>query len=158
MNDNPINAGGVIFYKFTKNNMKILLINSKRFIEDLGGTAEVIDDSIYDCVAREVEEESNKVFKKNNILKRIKKSDFLYMPKSKYIVFFVKCTKKEENLKSINFGKKEIHDDIDRTVRWYSLKIVLTSEIIGRLNYRIRNGSVFKKLRDIRDDKFSHDE
>lgn len=156
--DLPVTAGGVIFYKFTKNTMKILLIDSDRFIEDIGGTAEVKDIDIHDCIAREVEEESNNVFKKNNILNRIKKSNYIYLPNSKYIVYFIKSTKKEELLRAVDFGKKEIHDNIKRTIKWYDIKKVLTSKIINKLNYRIRNGTVFKKLRDLRDEKFYYDE
>jgi hypothetical protein len=156
--DKPVTAGGVIFYKFTNSTMKILLIDSDRFIEDIGGTAEVKDKDIYDCVAREVEEETNNVFKKQNVLNRIKKSSYIYLPKSKYVVYFIKSTKKEELLKVVNFGKKEIHDNIERTIKWYDVKKVLKSAIIQRLNYRIRNVTIFKKLRDLRDEKFSCDE
>ena len=149
--DKPVKAGGVIFYRFKKNIMELLIISSRGGLEDIGGCTDKKDKDIYSTVSREVEEESNSIFTQKNIKKRIKKSDtYIYNKRSKYVIFIIPATTKEEKLKSSHFGKKEIHDDIKRTISWISLSSFLLPEVIQhKLNWRLKHKTLFTALKNI---------
>jgi hypothetical protein len=146
-----ISAGGVILYRFKNGNMELLLVENRGLYEDLGGRVDKADKDIYSTVAREANEESNKLLSKSKIKKRIKDAPFAYMKRSKYIVYIIKANTDEIKLKSIDFGDKEIHDDIFRKVKWIPLDIFLSKDIIAhKLNFRLKNKSLFTKLIEIK--------
>ena len=154
---NDVSSGGIIFYRVGENNIDLLLIENERSIEDLGGCTDNEDSDIYETVAREVEEESNNIFNKKNLIKRLKdpSTKFIYTKKSKYVIFILQATKEEKKLKKSDFGIKEIHDNIDRAVKWIPLEIFLDKDIINeRLNWRLRNGILFKLLNEIKNEYF----
>lgn len=150
--DKPVVAGGVILYRFIGQEMEILLSENRGYYEDLGGCTDEDDDNIIATVTREAFEESNKLL--NIKLKRLEDGEFAYMEKSKYVVYVIKATKKEEALDSDDFGDKEIHDDINRTIKWISLDTFLKKEVIQyKLNWRLKNKALFDILKNIKKDK-----
>ena len=152
-----VKAGGIIFYRYTKKSIDLLLINSERSIEDLGGCSEKGDVDIYYTTAREVEEESNKQFNKRNLIKRLKheSTKHVYTQKSKYVIFVLKATEDEQKLKKEDFGNKETHDNIKRQVKWIPLEYFLKADVIkDRLNWRLKNATLFKIFKEIKNKKF----
>lgn len=150
----PIRAGGVIIYRKTKdNNIDLLLIFSRGVYEDIGGRTDNNDDNIYDTVAREVEEETNKVITYDSIVDRLSDAKYVYFSQSKYIIFIVEATKKESKLDSEVFGDTEIHDNISRSIQWVPLDTILETSVIKyKLNYRMKNPHLFNKLKNIQKD------
>jgi hypothetical protein len=138
---NEIRAGGVIFYKFQGGKLKLLLINKThdQLYEDFGGKTDMEDYTILDTITREIYEESNKIIKKKFIMRKLlnKNSCELYNNKSKYLVFLIKLN---FHVTGKQFGNKEIHDDIDRTVEWIDYekyeKLKLKNKINPRLNFK----------------------
>lgn len=152
--EQPMKAGGVILYRFNKNSVEILLTESRGLLEDLGGCTDIKDKNIYHTVSREVDEESNSLIKKKDIMKRIKDAQWSYSSRSKYVIFLIKANEKEEKLKSSDFGKKELHDDIKRTISWMKIDDFLMNEVIThKINFRLKNRDLFNKLKAIKLDK-----
>lgn len=93
--DKPVTAGGVLFYRQTDNTIDLLMVDSRGGYEDLGGCVDSKDKTVLHTVSREVEEESNEQFIKKNVLKRVKKcNDYIYMKRSKYVVYILPATKR----------------------------------------------------------------
>ena len=154
---NDVTSGGIIFYRYTAKSIDLLLINSERSIEDLGGCTEKGDIDIYYTVAREVEEESNKKFNRKNLIKRLKNDStkHIYTAKSKYVIFILRATEKEQKFKKEDFGTKETHDNIERQIKWMPLEFFLKTDIIkDRLNWRLRNPALFNVFKEIKNKKF----
>lgn len=133
-----IKAGGVIFY----HNGELMMILKKGKIEDFGGKTDEFDKSIYDTVGREVEEESNNIFKKDDIIEMIKGQEYVYNAKSKYALFFIKL---DEKIDCSIFGEKEIHDNINRTVIWIPMKDFEKT----KKNFRLTYHKVLKKINSL---------
>uniref|UniRef100_A0A6C0BDR4 Nudix hydrolase domain-containing protein n=1 Tax=viral metagenome TaxID=1070528 RepID=A0A6C0BDR4_9ZZZZ len=141
-----ITAGGLILYKKDKSgNLKLLLIKKKGMYEDIGGKIDLGDKTIYDTVAREVEEETNNVISSNSIIERIKKAQYFYSGHSKYVIFVVKANSNERHLRKEDFGETELHDDIERTIKWTSLIKFMKN----KMNWRMRNKQLFDKLYEL---------
>lgn len=148
--EKPVRAGGVIFYRRVENKIDVLLVENKGYYEDLGGCTDEGDKDIYDTVAREVEEESNNIFKRARLRKRILKADYVYMTRSKYIVYIIEASKKEAKLKQADFGDREIHDNFARTVKWIPMDIFLNADVIKhKLNFRLKNKNLFDKIKQL---------
>lgn len=147
----PIRAGGVMFYKVNDGNIDLLLIhnNVRDYYEDFGGCTDEKDKSIEETIAREVEEESNGKFKKNNIIQRLKFAKKSYTNTSKYLMYFIQVNTEEEQYVSEDFGDKETHDNISRTINWYPLENVLKDEFISKLNPRVNNKFMIKALENL---------
>jgi hypothetical protein len=151
--DKPITSGGVIIYRFIKNNMELLLSDTRNNYEDLGGMIDEKDKDILSTIAREAFEESNNLLKKTTIKTRLKKSNYIYVPKCKYIIYIIKANSLEEKLSSLDFGDKEIHDNIDRKIKWIPLDIFLLPETIKyKLNWRLKSKLLYDKLKEIKND------
>lgn len=148
VDNNLIYAGGVIFYRIRNDNMELLLLKSKsrQKYEEFGGTIDKYDKDIYETVCREVEEESNNVIKRNEIINDVVTSEYVCSQKSKYIVFIVKAIDRICNLESTIFGEKEIHDNIERTVKWITLKDFYNFVKSKEINFRLVNKTLFDKL------------
>lgn len=143
----PITAGGVLIYKNFGGKLKFLVIDSRNMYEDIGGKIDQEDNTIYDTVAREVEEETNGQIKAKNIVNRVKNAPYIYTPRSKYVIFIVQASSREELLKKEDFGDMEIHDNFKRYIGWIEKSILLTPEIIKtKLNPRMRNRLLFLEL------------
>ena len=101
-----IKAGGILFYKIVNNVPEFLLIEESKFISDFGGKTELYDDTIYDTIAREVDEETNSIFDKETILNILYDNNkFFYVCKSKYLLFLIDYNKYSHKLTNIK-GKE----------------------------------------------------
>lgn len=149
-----VTSGGVLLYRFVKGNMELLLVESRGGLEDLGGQIDNDDKDIYSTVAREANEESNELLSKITIKRRIKKAQFAYIEKSKYVVYVIEADKKEIKLSSSDFGDTELHENILRKIKWIPLDIFLLPDIIKhKLNWRLKNRALFDILKQIKNDK-----
>jgi 8-oxo-dGTP pyrophosphatase MutT (NUDIX family) len=149
-----VTSGGVIIYRFGDLGMELLLVNSRGGYEDFGGKIDGSDQSIYKTVARETYEESNKLLNKKQIEARLVTAPYIYIKNSKYVCFIIEATHAESLLQSEDFGDIEIHDNIERTVKWIPLSMILTPEIIKhKLNWRLKSSALFAKLNEINNQK-----
>jgi len=150
MNDpiKPIRAGGVMFYKHKKSKVEILMIKKTHQLvyEDVGGKTSIYDNDIYETIAREVSEETNNLINSNIIKKQMLYSKCIYMPHAKYLLIIVKANSYEKKLTEKDFGDKEIHDDIDRTIEWINLNDFLENKL--RVNPRLHSSELKEYLSD----------
>jgi len=152
--DVVVSAGGVILYRINNNQLELLMMTNRGKYEDLGGTTDNRDKDIYDTIAREVWEESNELIDEKSIRSRIEamalEKDMIISKTSKYVLFIMKANSSEKKLTSEQFGDREIHDDIPRTVDWISIDEFLKKETIkDKLNFRLKNKNVFDYLRKL---------
>lgn len=146
----PTRAGGVIIYKFTRKGMELLLIENRGQYEDIGGCTDKSDKTYIDTIVREVYEETNKLIKRKNTRQKIASSQNVYISTSKYVIHFIEATEKQKKFTQKDFGPKELHDNIERTIQWIPLTHFLDSNIIAyKLNFRLKNKLVFDKLKQI---------
>ena len=154
MNDKKkeIRAGGVLFYRIIDTHCDFLMMYNewRKTMEDFGGRTSEEDKSIEDTVSREIEEESNGIFKKEDIKKRLNYSTSynVYIKQSKYLVYFVKITKKELKLKKSDFGNLEIYDNLKRTVDWIQVEDLLEDSDI-QLNPRLAHKQIYYQILNI---------
>lgn len=143
-----VRAGGILFYKYTDDmtNFDLLLINSRNNYEDFGGCTDNDDKNILDTVAREVEEESNHIFKKEFVMDKIKETEPVYIKHCKYALYFIELN---EYYDPIDFGDREIHDNINRTVEWISYDNFSDQDFINKLNFRLKSYNVLNYLKKI---------
>ena len=137
--NNEIRAGGIIYFRYNSkiNDVEFLMIKCNDKYEDFGGKTDKIDMSIEETVAREAEEESNNIFKKENTMNSIGKCKIVYTRNSKYIVYLIKTN---EDYKCEEFGDKEIYENIPRTVEWISSSKLLDPEFINtKLHIRLKH-------------------
>lgn len=147
---NEIKAGGILFYIYdTKDNnkLKFLLIKSRNLYEDFGGRTDTADSSIQETVCREADEESNNIFKKEELINNIKDTESIYIPWTKYVLYFVELN---ELINPILFGTKENHDNIERTVEWIDYDVLINNA--KSLNFRLRNKYFFTKINELNKD------
>ena len=149
--DRPVTASGALIYKNIKNKLYLLVSDNRNKYEDIGGKIDPEDATIQDAAGREIEEETNGMIKKKDIIDRLKKTtQYIYMPKSKYVVYLVEATENEQKLKKEDFGTKEIHDGFDRTIGWISREELCKPNVIKfKLNWRLKSKALFDKLSDI---------
>jgi len=146
--DQPVMAAGVIIYKIKKNVVSVLLSKNRNQYEDLGGRVDLDDETIFDAVVREAYEETNEIIDKKKLKKRLSTAKYFYNKKSKYVVYLVKANNKEKKLKSNMFGDKEIHDNIDRKIKWIKItKILDTTKT--KLNFRLLNKNLLDSLNSL---------
>lgn len=143
--DKPIRAGGILFYYQKEGEPEILMIKNQDRYEDFGGRTDNCDNSIEDTIAREVEEESNCVFHRQEIKSYLNDQNTIRMHNSKYLLYFVKLDKHYD---PVVFGDKEYHDGFDRTVEWIPYTQLMDKDFIkSSLHYRLRNKNFFDGLR-----------
>lgn len=144
--DHPVRAGGVIFFRFRKKRLQLLLIESKRGIEDIGGCSDAIDTCSDDMVARETDEETNQVVTKEEVHRLFKKKPVVhfYSKQSKYLFHIIRATKRIGRLTSDLFGDREYHDDIERSIGWVNYPFV-----DKKLQYRMKEWGLHKILKAI---------
>lgn len=134
-----IKAGGILFYKIEDNSVKFLMIRNRDRYEDFGGCTDNCDKNIQDTIAREVEEESNKLFSKSNILERMGKTEPIINKTSKYLLYILKLVDHELQFTGNEFGTHETHDDIDRTVEIVDIDKFKDSDFLySEVNFRLR--------------------
>ena len=141
---NPVTACGCLFYRHN-NGIELLLISYSDpkwpRLDDFGGKIDITDSSIDNAITRETIEESNDVIS-TEIMNNILFSEIFYNPSSKYVVKLVERGLDFYPDTSV-FGAREIHDNIDRTIRWYKYR-----DIREQLAYRLYNN---KELMDFLD-------
>lgn len=150
-----ITAGGVILYRIINNKVELLLATNRHKYEDLGGRTDNEDKDISNTISREVYEESNKLINKQSILNRIKsrikRKDYILSKTSKYLLFIIPANHNESKLESKQFGDKEIHDNIPRTICWVPISEFLDPETIkNKLNFRLKNRNIFEYIKKLK--------
>lgn len=147
-NEKPVRAGGILFYKknIETDKYELLLIHSRNQYEDFGGCSDVKDKNIQDTIVREVYEESNKIFKKKFIRKKIKNSEPIYIPRCKYLMYFVELDK---YYNPTDFGDTEIFENIQRTVHWIDYDNFENEDFINSLNFRLKGYSILNHLKNL---------
>jgi hypothetical protein len=150
-NDNKyeIKAGGVMIYKKNNNTIDFLMVYNRQRYEDLGGCTDLGDSEINITIAREVEEESNKLFNQKDIFKRIKEADYYVSPKSKYMFYLIEATDTESKFVSTDFGDRELHDDIPRTIEWINISRFSDKDFLNKLNFRLKTREFFAKIKEL---------
>lgn len=149
--DLELRAGGLIFYKINKDNHEpeFLMIKCCGKYEDFGGKTDSQDNSIIDTVSREAEEESNGIFKKKRVKGLIKNRPGSYCKHSKYIVYVCKA---KRDYDPAEFGEKEYHDNIERTVEWIPYTDLVSDDFIKNyLHTRLRFKYFFSRINNIFD-------
>ena len=146
----PVTAAGALLYKKVGDSMKLLLIETKGKYEDIGGKIDPVDKDIIDAAAREVEEETNGLIKGESIKDRLKVAPYIYVPRSKYVIFIIEANVSEKKLKKEDFGDREIHDNFARTIGWISREeLTKPATVQHKLNWRLKSKSLFDKLIEI---------
>jgi hypothetical protein len=146
----PITAGGVMIYKYVQNKMMLLIIETDGKYEDIGGKIDPIDDDIFCAVAREIQEETNNHILSNDIIERLKLAPYIYVPKSKYVIYLVEATNTEKKLKKSDFGDMEEHDAFPRTIGWISRDVLIKPQNVQyKLNWRLKSKALFDQLIEI---------
>jgi 8-oxo-dGTP pyrophosphatase MutT (NUDIX family) len=128
-----LRAGGVLFYRTIQDKKEILMIKKGERWEDIGGKTDIGDTCIEDTVAREVDEETNSVIKKQYIRKQLD-TGFPVYSATKYVLYFIKANQYERKLCTEDFGTTEFVDNICRTLHWISLENVKTITLHPRLS------------------------
>ncbi len=134
----PLRAGGVLFYRRYNGEMEVLLIkNGEDRYEDIGGKTDAADGSIYDTIARETWEETNKKISAQVVkrqLQTLQPGMSIYTRQSKYLMLIVRANSYECRLTSDDFGPMELHDQFARTVHWVPVKDLEGLILHPRLN------------------------
>ena len=145
-----ISAGGVLFYYIDDGNMKILMSTYKDGrMSDFGGRINEDDQDINETIAREVEEETNGIYRRSYVLKHLKNSKSFYTEKSGYLIYLVKL---DEDIDVKLFGDWEFSDDIPRRVMWIPYKIFMSKRFMEhKLAHRLYNKDLLKKINEIND-------
>ncbi len=120
----PIRAGGVIFYKIDTLTKQIKMLmqyterldqrtNIKRHVyEDIGGKTDEIDNNINDTIIREVVEETNGIITKEIVQDYLdkenhKKNQCYYLKHSKYYLILIEANKNIIDIDRRSYGKVE---------------------------------------------------
>ena len=146
----PVIATGILIYKNVCGNMKLLMIDVDNRYEDIGRKIENQDKTIYDTVCRGIEEETNGIIKRDDIYDRLHKSQYIYNPKSKYVIHILEASITEKKLQKNDFGDKEIYNQRNRIIGWIDRKKIANRNIFKfKLNNRIQNKILFNTLLSI---------
>ena len=139
----PIMAGGVLFYKYEENEIKVLVINKNNRYEDFGGKIDSKKDkNIIDTISREVAEESNNLFQNDYIIKKLKSSNPIYLKDSKYLLYVLEL---EKEYPEDDFSNREYHTNCFRNVELILFDNFITKLIHPRIGI-CKNKKFMKKL------------
>lgn len=140
-----IRAAGVLPYVRTEEGVEFLMIRCNRKYEDFGGKTDIVDKSIEETAARETEEESNCILKKDMLLEKIKNNSIpAYSKHSKYILYFVEV---DEYYHPRKFGTREKHENIKRTVEWVPIEKFKDIKFIEKyVHFRLKFSYFFNCL------------
>lgn len=130
---NYVTAGGILFYRYNKNRIEVLLIKKKDQYEDIGGKTEPFDTSILHTATREVEEETNAMIQSRHITPLLYKSHKLYSVQNKYVLYLVKANKYIRKLTTDKFNTHELLYNIPRTIHWVQLSDLYFKKLHPRL-------------------------
>jgi 8-oxo-dGTP pyrophosphatase MutT (NUDIX family) len=139
--DNWVSASGILFYKIINNECYLLLIKYNDLkcdrYDDFGGCIDQCDQSIYDAMIRECQEETNGVINKYIIDKYLQKDYDLHHNKYSRYLGFLKQVDNDFFPDTSVFGNLEIHDNLKRIVQWikYSKDINLPYRLKDTVNF-----------------------
>jgi len=138
----PTTAAGILFFKVIDGKIYLLLIsyNEKKYslLDDLGGRAEVYDQSIFQTINREVAEESNDLIQVDS---QNLQCNQVYVADSKYLCLIVKLDSDAYQDTSI-FGTFESTNKFERTIKWYEF----TDQLKPQLSHRIRQSDIYDAI------------
>lgn len=141
-----IKAGGVLFYRSIGKEIEFLMIKNRNIYEDFGGCTDAKDADIFETIAREVDEESNGIFKKKDVLIKLSVNEPICSERSKYLLYIVQLLPFEENIDEKEFGTREIHDNFDRTVEWVPLSKFKDTDFLKMVNFRLKMKGFFAAI------------
>jgi hypothetical protein len=136
--DQPVRAGGLVFYVKTKKGPKILMARCQHTWSDLGGKTDVRDTTITDTIVREFNEESNcmlysqkRIKSKPQVLEVLPLANewlktyleeqpvhSYYIASCKYVLYVVELPKSYLNKTWDMFDRREYYESITRKVDW----------------------------------------
>jgi hypothetical protein len=146
----PVTAAGALIYKKVGGKLMFLVIDKQGKYEDIGGKIEKGDINIHATVSREVEEETNGQIKYSDIIERVKNAQYVYVPKSKYLIHLIEANLVERNLTKDDFGNCETFTNTPRTMGWLSHEeLTKTATIQHKMNWRLKSKSLMSKLIDV---------
>ena len=144
-----IRAGGLLLYKKFDDKIHFLMIKSKYDneykYEDFGGRTDIVDSSIEDTIIREVFEESNEQITREQSKKAMDNLDGgynVYIPICKYLLIIRKTN---DDFKPKDFGDREIHDNLERTVEWFPIDEWNDKSV----HFRLGSNHVHKAIMDL---------
>lgn len=154
----PIKAGGALIYRVNNKlkDIELLLIKNRGRYEDFGGRTDIKDKTILDTVCREIDEESNNIFRKKPLKKIFTKCNYIYSTWSKYVIYMYELSTTNEyyNIDPIIFGNRETHDNIERTVQWIPYSIYKSNEFQKEVNFRLKIKELNMELENIYNSHF----
>ena len=133
----------MIIYRINDGKLQLLMIESSRGIEDIGGRTAVGDTCIDDTISREVSEETNNIITAE-MARHLLQNTFVidhYHTNGKYQIKIVNATDEIIKLESYQFGDMEIHDKIERNIKWITYPINRL-----KLHHRLRDHILDAKL------------
>lgn len=151
-NSKEVTATGVLFYKFVKKSIQVLVMFTKGKYEDPGGKIDMIDDTIESAAAREVAEETNDVITEDMVLSLINdKTKRHYSKTSKYLIHIVKASDAIKKLKTDDFGTHEKKYNYKRTFKWLDIDELYSKININgrRIHYRIMDNNLKNKIKSV---------
>lgn len=152
-NNFDVIAGGLILYRIRDSIMELLLIEKNGQYEDFGGNTDLMDTDIYDTISRQFNIQSNNLFSKSKMKKRLLKTkNYVYMKKSKYIIFLIQTKKLEDNLTSDDLAKFGFtsNSTVKQTVRWVSIETFLHYDVLKyKINFRLKSKYLFDLIKQI---------
>lgn len=147
-NDDPVRAGGCLFFIKHNNEIYYLLRKGKRDWGDIGGKTDEKDKCITDTIIREVVEETNNVLlneqhnteEATNALKYIidnTPKKIFYSQKSKYVLFVLELPNKVFHMNNKRFGLKEHTDGwtMNHYYSWIRKNDIKRNLLHARLRY-----------------------
>ncbi len=141
-NSKSISAGGILFVKIVDGKTYLLLSSyldpNRPLLDDLGGRTEIADESIFQTIDREVNEETNNIITVNS---QNLKGARIYVPRSKYLCLMVLIDKDICPDTSI-FGRVEVTNQIKRTIEWHEW----TDSLKNKLNPRLKHKTIYDVL------------
>ena len=142
----PLRAGGILFYKYSRDiaDFELLMMYTRGQFEDFGGCTDEQDNDIIDTVTREAEEESNGVFKREELKERLVGIEPIYVKLGKYALYCVELTQYYD---PALFGDMELHDNISRTVKWIPYENFNNPEFIKKLHFRLNQQIILQHLK-----------
>ena len=133
-----VTATGLLLFKKTPLNLQLLLIKyddpNWNKLDDLGGTIDEPDNTIFDAMIREVNEETNGIIKSNdvkNIIENSTNTFKYYTKRCKYVGMAIEVGVDMFNDCSV-FGDFEETDNIKRGIGWYDF-----NEVKDKMAYRM---------------------
>lgn len=137
-------ACGCLFVnKYSKKLLLIQYLDTNKRLDDLGGKVDHIDNTKYDTIFREVDEESNGLINKQIISKLLLSNNYFecYSNKSKYFFLVIEVDDSFFPDTTV-FGRNELCENINRVIEWHDITTVLKNRNLanrllctGMLNY-----------------------